>query len=94
MKARIVWADPVRDLLLELSPREQRLILEKVDMLARFPFMYPLREKSKRFRRHRWFTAGNWLVYYRRGVRRGLHPRIVACTDSLASRRCLHLPTR
>ena len=65
MKARIVWADPIRDLLLELSPREQRLILEKVDMLARFPFMYPLREKSKRFRRHRWFTAGNWLVYYR-----------------------------
>jgi len=39
--------------------------LKKVDMLARFPFMYPLREKSKRFRRHRWFTAGNWLVYYR-----------------------------
>lgn len=65
MKVRIVWADPVRELLLALPPRDQRLILEKTDMLAYFPYMYPVREKGKRFRRHRWFTAGNWLVYYR-----------------------------
>ena len=27
--------------------------------------MYPVRFKGRRFRRHRWFQAGNWLVYYR-----------------------------
>jgi mRNA-degrading endonuclease RelE of RelBE toxin-antitoxin system len=65
MKFTVVWADPVRDLVFDLSPKEQQLIFEKIDLLVRFPQMYPLRQKGKRFRRHRWFLAGDWLVYYR-----------------------------
>ena len=65
MKARIVWADPVRDLLLLLPESEREKILSRIEMLAHFPHMYPVRIQGKRFRRHRWFCAGNWLVYYR-----------------------------
>ncbi len=62
---RIVWADPVRDLVYELPEAEQNAIFEHVKILARFPHMHPMRFKGRRFRRHRWFQAGNWLVYYR-----------------------------
>lgn len=61
---RIVWADPIKDLLLELPEREREIIFEHMKYLRRFPHMYPVRTKG-RFRRHRWFLAGNWLVYYR-----------------------------
>jgi hypothetical protein len=37
----------------------------RVKMLAHFPQMYPVRMKGRRFRRHRWFQAGNWLIFYR-----------------------------
>jgi len=62
---RIVWADPVRDLVYELPEADQNVIFDHLDNLARFPHMYPVRFKGRRFRRHRWFLAGNWLVYYR-----------------------------
>ena len=62
--AQVVWPQSVLGLLLELPGRERELILDKVDRLRRFPRMYPVRTKG-RFRRHRWFLAGNWLVYYR-----------------------------
>ncbi len=62
--AQFVWPQTVLDALVELPQREQELILEKVGRLQTFPAMYPLRAKG-RFRRHRWFFAGNWLVYYR-----------------------------
>ena len=62
--ARIVWADPVRDLLIALPRHEQELIFYALRYVRRFPHMYPVRTKG-RFRRHRWFQAGNWLVYYR-----------------------------
>ena len=65
MKARIIWADPVRDLVLLLPEYEKEEIFSRVEMLAHFPYMYPVRSKGRRFRRHRWFHAGNWLVYYR-----------------------------
>jgi len=26
--------------------------------------MYPVRTKGRRFRRHRWFNVGDWLIYY------------------------------
>jgi hypothetical protein len=58
MKARVVWADPVRDLALELSRGEQRSIFEKVRLLTHSPYVYPLRTRG-RFRRHRFFQAGN-----------------------------------
>jgi len=62
---RIVWADPVRDLVYELPQTEQNAIFEHLKILSLFPRMHPVRFKGRRFRRHRWFHAGNWLVYYR-----------------------------
>ena len=62
--AQVVWPQSVLDLLLELPKRERKLILDKVDRLRQFPRMYPVRAQG-RFRRHRWFFAANWLVYYR-----------------------------
>ena len=64
MTARIVWSDPVRDLVLELPEREQEEIFEKTLLLKHFPQMFQVRLKG-RFRRHRFFHAGNWLVYYK-----------------------------
>jgi hypothetical protein len=61
---RIVWADPIKDLLLELLEHEREIIFEPMKYLRRFPHMYPVRTKGG-FRRHRWFLAGNWLFYYR-----------------------------
>ncbi|MFB3920210.1 MAG: type II toxin-antitoxin system RelE/ParE family toxin [Terriglobia bacterium] len=62
--ARIVWPETILDVLSEISRKERDLILEKVDRLERFPNLYPIRGKG-RFRRFRWFFAGNWLVFYR-----------------------------
>ncbi len=61
---QVVWPQSVLDILLELPEREPELILEKADQLERFPRMYPVRA-SGRFRRHRWFLAADWVVYYR-----------------------------
>jgi hypothetical protein len=60
---RIFWADPVRDLVYELPEAEQNAIIDHPENLARFPYMYPVRFKGRRFGRHRWFQAGNWLGY-------------------------------
>jgi hypothetical protein len=38
--------------------------VERVDLLRYFPHIYPLRTRG-RFRRHRFFQAGNWLVFYK-----------------------------
>ena len=65
MKTPIIWADPVRDLLLSLPEKEQERIAQKLLLLERFPYKFPVRSKGRRFRRHRWFHAGNWLLYYR-----------------------------
>jgi len=64
MKHRVVWAKSVWELLSELPERESGEIVEKLDLLVYFPQMCPLRVKG-RFRRHRFFRAGNWLVYYK-----------------------------
>ena len=61
---QIVWAISARDLFLELPEREREAVLEHLKYLRHFPHMYPVRTRG-RFRRHRWFQAGNWLVYYR-----------------------------
>jgi plasmid stabilization system protein ParE len=62
--ARIVFAGYLLDLFNELPLTELELIEEKIEPLARFPRMYPIRQKG-RFRRHRWLRAGNWIVYYK-----------------------------
>jgi hypothetical protein len=65
VKKKVVWASSVVDLFLELSDRDRENILERLELVEQFPHMYPVRTGSKRFRRHRWFCAGDWLVYYR-----------------------------
>jgi hypothetical protein len=62
---KVIWADPVRDILLELPETERNAIFERAQYLPLFPYMYPVRLKGRRFRRHRWFQVGNCLVYYR-----------------------------
>ena len=62
--AKIVWPQTILEVLIELAEKERELILDKVDRLAAFPEMYPVRVTG-RFRGHRWFFSGNWLVYYR-----------------------------
>jgi len=64
VKTRIVWANPVRDLLLSLPEGDREEILLRMELLKHFPYMYPARTKGRRFRRHRCFHARNWLVYY------------------------------
>ena len=64
MKARVVWHEEVRPLLTEMPAAESELIFERLDLLQRYPRMYSVIGKG-RFRRHRRFLAGNWIVYYR-----------------------------
>jgi hypothetical protein len=42
--------------------------------------------RGRPFRRHRWFHAGNSLLYYRVAGSTGSYPRLVACTNPLAER--------
>ena len=65
MKSRVVWTRTVWELFNELPDRDRQEIIEKLHSLEFFPYMYPVRIKGRRFRRHRWFHAGNWLVFYR-----------------------------
>ena len=65
MRWKIVWAVSVWEVFDELSEVERNEILEHLKYVKRFPYMYPVRTRGSRFRRHRWFLAGNWLVYYR-----------------------------
>ncbi len=65
MKHGVVWTRTAWELFEELPDRDREQILEKIRALSFFPHMYPVRSKGRRFRRHRWFNAGNWLVYYR-----------------------------
>jgi hypothetical protein len=62
---KIVWAASVWEVFEELPEAERNDILEHLKYVKRFPHMYPVRTRASRFRRHRWFLAGNWLVYYR-----------------------------
>ena len=64
MKAKVVWSQPVFDLALELPAFDQEEIFLRISVLRHFPQMYPVRTRG-RFRRHRFFKAGNWLIYYK-----------------------------
>jgi hypothetical protein len=74
---RVVWADPARDLFLDLPEADGNKIIEHLKYPRHFAHLYPVRARG-RFRRHRWFQGGNWVVYYRvaSGVvdNRGLWP--------------------
>jgi len=88
--ADIVWAQSVLDVLLDLTPKEQKIIMEKAGRLEQFPSLYPTRAEGL-FRGHRWLLAGNWLVYYRvvgdTVYIRGLWPaRIPLDVDTAADR--------
>jgi mRNA-degrading endonuclease RelE of RelBE toxin-antitoxin system len=63
--ARVIWSDPVKVVLNSLPEKEGEAIMEKVNELERFPRMYGLWTRSRRFRRHRCFVSGNWRVFYR-----------------------------
>ena len=65
MKSSIFWVPSVRELFLELPDRERESILERLELVELFPHMFPVRTRSKRFRRHRWFRGIDWIVYYR-----------------------------
>ena len=60
----MVWTRTVWGSFEELPKARQEAIFDHLKYLTRFPHVYPVRIKG-RFRRHRWFQAGNWLVYYR-----------------------------
>jgi hypothetical protein len=42
----VVWADPVRDLALELPLQEQQGIFEKIRLRKYSPHIYPLRTRA------------------------------------------------
>ena len=64
MKVPIVWSYDLFSLLEEMSAEQREAILERIDLLAHFPHLYPVRTRG-RFRGHRWFVAGDWIVYYK-----------------------------
>jgi hypothetical protein len=43
---RIVWADPIKDLLLELPEREREIIFEHMKYPRRFPHRHAVRTKA------------------------------------------------
>ena len=59
-----MWAKGLWEVFEELPKKETAEIVERVDLLRYFPHMCPLRTRG-RFRRHRFFQAGNWLVFYK-----------------------------
>lgn len=64
MRSQVVWAASIWEILEELPVREGAQIVDRLDLLRHFPYMYPVRVRG-RFRRHRFFQAGNWLVFYK-----------------------------
>lgn len=62
--ARVQWSEAAHGVFLELPIKTRRAIAEKIRLLRLFPRMYQMRSKG-RFRRHRRFVAGDWVVYYR-----------------------------
>jgi hypothetical protein len=65
VKWKVAWTRYAWGLFNELPEQERNEILDHLKYLTLFPHTYPVRAKGRRFRRHRWFHAGNWLVYYR-----------------------------
>lgn len=64
MKATVLIPPDIQSVIAELPARERQEFIQKLEYLERFPRMYQMREKG-RFRRHRRFLTGGWMVYYR-----------------------------
>jgi len=62
--ARVVWTAGARSVFRALPLALRQEIAEKTRLLARFPRLYAVGARG-RFRRHRRFVAGDWIVYYR-----------------------------
>jgi hypothetical protein len=64
MKAKVVWAKAVWEVFEGLPKMKTVKTVERANLLRYFPYIYPPRTLG-RFRRHRFFPAGNWLVFYK-----------------------------
>ena len=62
---RIAFFPPVLEVFRSLPATEQDAIVEKLELLQHYPYMYEPWDRSRRFRRYRQFVAGNWRVFYR-----------------------------
>ena len=62
--ARVLWSEAAQSVLRELPIDVQDQIEKKIRLLKRFPRMYR-KQRRGRFRRHRRFLAGDWVVHYR-----------------------------
>ena len=61
--AEVVLTEPFLDVFKALTPREQAVIVDHLDLLQTFPKMYPVRDSGPRvFRGLRYFIAFNWHV--------------------------------
>jgi len=78
----IRWTNQALLALTSLTTREQRLLLDRLEVAGQFPAMYPARQRG-RFARLRYFVINKrWLVYYRVDERGIL--RIIAIVPALA----------
>ena len=64
MKAQIVWFQLAEEVFLGLPARDREETLAKLSLVRHFPRMFQTMARG-RFRRHRRFVAGEWVVYYR-----------------------------
>lgn len=64
MRARIVWFQAAEEVFLELPAPDREEVLAKLSLVQHFPRMYQTIPRG-RFRRHRRFVVGEWIVYYR-----------------------------
>lgn len=63
---RIAFFPPVLEVFQSLPATEQEAIVEKLELLQHFPYMYEPWSRSRRFRRYRQFVAGgNCRIFYR-----------------------------
>lgn len=78
----IRWTNQALLALASLTNREQRMLLDRLELASEFPAMYPSRQRG-RFARLRYFVINKrWLVYYRLDERGTL--RIIGIVPALA----------
>ena len=60
----IRWANEAIVALASLAAADRRSLLERLELVAQFPAMYPARQRG-RFKGLRYFVVGRrWIVYY------------------------------
>jgi plasmid stabilization system protein ParE len=59
------WTDEAILALVGVSEAHRRILLDRIDLIAQFPLMYPVRQRG-RFKGLRYFVVQDrWLVFYR-----------------------------